>query len=287
MKLLNLPDKIFKNAFCVALVSLVLVLFSGYSAFAEATPWQETEGGRMRLVSAGMTDGRLKAGLEIQLDEGWKTYWKVPGDSGLPPSFDTDASRNAAKIETLWPVPHRIKAGGTEVLGYKDGIIFPFLITPKDAAQSVTLDLAAQVGLCAQLCVPLYAEFSLDIPAGGAHDLAVELLIDRDIALVPLAPSDKFGITDIQYDKTDDGQKRLIINALIPDGYGKKDLFVEAPEGWFLPLTSHMENNVGEQEQFSLRLDGLPENTSTVGKKLTFTLTNGDEAVVETRALEK
>ena len=253
---------------------------------AATTPWQETEGGRMRLISAGQVDGRLKAGLEIELDDGWKTYWKVPGDAGLPPSFDTSASENIASIETLWPVPHRIKAGGTEILGYKEGIIFPFLISPSDRGKAVTLDLGAQVGLCAELCVPLFAEFSLEIPAEGAHDLASELLIDRDMALVPTAPHKAFGISNIRLSETDDGVKQLMISARIPDGYGKKDLFVEAPEGWFLPLTTHMENNVDGQELFALRLQGLPKDAKTKGAKLTFTVTNGDEAVVETRILE-
>lgn len=287
MKPMKPFEKFQRIAVAAMLLSAGSALLPVTSAQAATSDWQETEGGKMRLVSAGMQNGSLKAGLEIRLYEGWKTYWKVPGEAGLPPSFDTSASQNAASIETLWPVPHRIKAGGIELLGYKDAIIFPFLVTPADKNAPVVMDLAAQVGLCAELCVPLDAEFSLKIPASGDHDLGTELLIDRDMALVPTAPRDDFTITDIAHARTDDGGDSLIISARIPDGYGKKDLFVEAPEGWFLPLTTHMENNVEGQDRFSLRLEGLPKDAKTQGAKLTFTLTNGDEAVVETRILEK
>nr|WP_321462585.1 protein-disulfide reductase DsbD domain-containing protein [uncultured Cohaesibacter sp.] len=287
--------KLYKNIgkFAASLTLLCLLASSLWvqSVRAAVSPWHETEGGRMRLVSAGTQDGRLKAGLEIELDEGWKTYWKVPGDAGLPPSFNLSASTNAADIETLWPVPHRIKAGSTEILGYKDAIIFPFLITPQNRNKPVTLDLAAQVGLCAELCVPLYAELSLEIPANGSHDMGTELLIDRDMALVPTAPRRAFGITDIEYAKADSAGEgaleSLVISANIPDGYGNKDLFVEAPEGWFLPLTRHLEKGSDNQERFLLRLEGLPKGVKSEGAELTFTLTNGDEAVVEKRILKK
>ncbi|WP_119306824.1 protein-disulfide reductase DsbD domain-containing protein [Cohaesibacter haloalkalitolerans] len=275
----------FKNFF--ALTTLVAALLSPVLAAAAVSEWQEAEGGRMRLVAAGQKDGVLKAGLEIELDDGWKTYWKVPGDTGLPPDLDNSASENVAKIETLWPVPHRIKAGGTEILGYKEGIIFPFLVTPKDSQQPVTLNLAAQIGLCAELCVPLYAEMTLDFPGAGSHDLATELLIDRDMALVPSGPREDFRIDDIHEETAADGSRRLLIAAQIPDGYGKKDLFVEAPEGWYLPLTSHMENNVDGRELFSLSLEGMPKDAKTEGARLTFTLTNGDDAVVETKILQE
>lgn len=287
VKPMKLFEKFKRASVSCMLLSVISVPLAVTSAQAASTAWHETEGGKMRLVSAGMRDGRLKAGLEIRLDKGWKTYWKVPGDSGLPPSFDTSASQNAADIETLWPVPHRIKAGSIELLGYKDAIIFPFLIKPADKTAPVVMDLSAQIGLCAELCVPLDAELSLQIPAAGDHDLGAELLIDRDLALVPTSPREDFTITGIDHARTDDGGDSLVISARIPDGYGKKDLFVEAPEGWFLPLTTHMANNVEGQERFSLRLQGLPKYAKTEGAKLTFTLTNGDEAVVETRILEK
>ncbi len=281
---MKIVDKI-QNSIAVSV--LVGALLSPVLAAAAVSEWQEAEGGRMRLVTAGQKEGALKAGLEIELEEGWKTYWKVPGDAGLPPDLDSSASENVAKIETLWPVPHRIKAGGTEILGYKEGIIFPFLVTPKDSLQSVTLNLAAQIGLCAELCVPLYAEMSLSFAGNGSHDLATELLIDRDMALVPSGPRDDFRIDEIHEDAAADGSRRLLIAALIPDGYGKKDLFVEAPEGWYLPLTSHMENNVDGREHFSLSLEGMPKGARTEGARLTFTLTNGDDAVVETRILQE
>ena len=255
-------------------------------AQAATTQWQETTGGRLRLISGGMQGDALKAGLEIDLDEGWKTYWKVPGDAGIPPILDLSASTNIASYDIRWPVPKRIDVAGSEILGYKDAIIFPLLITPADPGKPVHLVINAMVGLCSDLCVPLSADLALDISKGGDRDLGAEMLIDRDMALVPAAPTSYFGIQSLSKQAQENGPDRLLIKAQIPDGYGHKDLFVEGPENWFLPLTKALSEENDTHQQFELLLDGLPQGVQSKGATLTFTLTNGDEAVEQTITLE-
>ncbi|WP_373236703.1 protein-disulfide reductase DsbD domain-containing protein [Cohaesibacter celericrescens] len=288
MKHLN----IFGNLLCrlclwLSAAALLASIGPFSNAQAATSPWQETLGGKMRLIAGGSKGAHYKAGLEIVLDEGWKTYWKVPGDSGIPPTLDGTRSVNVAKMEILWPVPSRIAVGGTYILGYKDAIIFPLLITPKDPTQSVTLDLNTQIGLCSDLCVPLSADISLQIPPGGDRDLVTEMLIDRDLALAPTAASEAFGITNIKHQERDGQPDKLTIATKIPDGYGTKDLFVEGPENWFLPLSKPLLNEDGGLQVFELILDGLPKGGQSKGIKLTFTLTNGEEAVEQSIILEK
>ena len=239
------------------------------------------------MISGGQQDGAYKAGLEIVLDEGWKTYWKVPGDSGIPPQLDLSASQNVQKTIIRWPAPGRFDVGNSQILGYQDAIIFPILVKPEDASGDVTLNLTASVGLCSDLCVPLTADLTLDIPKGGARDLASEMLIDRDLALAPLNASETFGIASLEHEKHDGRPDRLVITAHIPDGYGDKDLFVEGPDDWLLPLTKLLGPDPKEGETFELILDGLPKNGQSKGVELTFTLTNGDEAVEQLIKLEK
>ncbi|WP_316859379.1 protein-disulfide reductase DsbD domain-containing protein [uncultured Cohaesibacter sp.] len=274
--------KYFENlAIRSGLAILALFLAALPQAMAAMTDWQQVQGGKMRLISAGPSEGLYKAGLEISLDEGWKTYWKVPGDTGLPPLFDTSQSTNVAKIDILWPVPKRFKQGDTQMLGYKEAIIFPILITPEDAQKPVTLVLDAQVGLCSELCIPFSADFSLTLDEETRHDPMSELLIDRDMALVPGNPRDDFGISRIQRKMGGTSGDHLLITALIPDGYGAKDLFVEAPENWFLPLPRKVGKEMRNDVTFSLPLEGLPKGTSPDGARLVITLTNGEEGVTQ------
>lgn len=255
---------------------------------AATTHWQEVLGGKVRLISGGMDAGRYKAGLEIVLDEGWKTYWKVPGDSGIPPLLDSSGSSNARAVEVAWPVPSRIRVGSSDILGYKDAIIFPIFVTPNVADGPTNLALSIQVGLCSDLCVPMNADLSLDIPSGGNRDLGSEMLIDRDLALVPARATETFGIKAIDHAKGKDGAPdRLSITALIPDGYGKKDLFVEGPDDWLLPLTQKHGGDADDLQKFVLPLDGLPKGGQSKGVALRFTLTNGEEAVEQTITLDK
>lgn len=235
----------------------------------------------------------LKAGLEIQLEQGWKTYWKVPGDAGIPPSLDFSASSNVQDVTIHWPVPTRF-GGGNQMLGYKDAIVFPLNVVPKDPSKPVELKASVQLGLCSDLCVPVAADLTMDIPAGGDRDLAAELLIDRDQALVPLKARDGFAINEIEHiAKGGTGPDRLLITAMIPKGYGKKDMFVEAPKNWFLPLPQPVEAEASDAEQtgalmrFELVLDGLPKKAVTKGETLILTLTNGEEAIEQAVVLNK
>ena len=257
-------------------------------AYAAQTGWQEAVGGKVRLISGGVAEGRYKAGLEIVLDEGWKTYWKVPGDSGIPPLLDFSASRNSKDIQVAWPVPSRIRVGGSDILGYKDAIIFPIFIAPEDASRRTALSLTVHLGLCSDLCVPMVADLAVEIPAGGQKDLVSEMLIDRDLALVPGAATQNFGIKQVSHVKGEDGAAdQLRISAQIPDGYGDKDLFVEGPETWLLPLAQKDGEGPDGAQHFTLLLDGLPKGGQSKGIDLRFTLTNGEEAVEQVITLEK
>lgn len=258
------------------------LVFAG-NVLAATSDWRDGYGGKIRLVSAGTLEGDLKAGIEIQMQDGWKTYWKVPGDSGIPPTFDFSASRNVEKVEILWPAPARYGDEVSQMLGYKDWIIFPLKVTPKDKSLPVTLNVDANIGICSDLCVPVSAQMQLDVPKGGDRDFAQEVMIDRDLALVPGKARQSFQIQSVDQRKAKGKPDRLTLTALIPDGLGKKDLFVEGPKDWFLPLPQPVKGQAG---QFELVLDGLPKEAKTKGAALTFTLTNGDEAVSQTIRLK-
>jgi DsbC/DsbD-like thiol-disulfide interchange protein len=149
---------------CLALtVSLALAAAVGATPIVaeEASSWSEDHASRARLIVGDQDgEGRL-IGLEILMDEGYKTYWRHPGDSGLPPEFDWAGSENVADIEVLFPAPKRYKDASGVFFGYNEEVIFPIRVTPIDQAQPIRLSLSLEYGVCKEICIPARAELAL------------------------------------------------------------------------------------------------------------------------------
>ena len=94
----------------------MLLASSGGAVAAQASGWDEGFHSRARLVSGGTDQGRMLAGIEIVLDPGFKTYWRNPGESGLPPRFDWSGQHECAAVELKWPAPHRTEDAAGVVL---------------------------------------------------------------------------------------------------------------------------------------------------------------------------
>src|SRR5262249_31521832 len=78
---------------------------------ADVSPWDTGKYWAARLIAGNVDGSNLRAGLEIKLDPGWKTYWRYPGDSGVPPVFDFASSENVKSVTVLWPAPQRFPDG--------------------------------------------------------------------------------------------------------------------------------------------------------------------------------
>src|SRR5215470_3248851 len=131
---------------------------------AQASAWSELLNARARLIGgAPATPGAKSylAGVEIALDEGWKTYWRMPGDAGVPPNFDWSGSSNVAAVTVLYPAPRRMSEPAADTVGYKHEVLFPVEVVPKDASQPVHLALALEFGVCREICIPAEAKLSL------------------------------------------------------------------------------------------------------------------------------
>ena len=136
---------------------------------------------RIRLLGGEFRDGAWLAGLDLAFDEGWKTYWRMPGDSGVPPSFDWSPSVNVAKVEVLWPAPRRYHDAAGETVGYTERVVFPLLVTPADADEPVDLALKIFFAVCKDICIPANAIVSTRLEA----DPAAASLIAAFAARVP------------------------------------------------------------------------------------------------------
>src|SRR5262245_22557526 len=128
---------------------------------AETSPWVADANTKVRLIAGGVDQTRtklLRAGIEISLGPGWKTYWRYRGDSGLPPRFDFSRSENVDKVEVLWPAPHAFSDESGHSIGYKDNVILPLHVTAREPANPSVLRLDLNYAVCERLCVPVQAK---------------------------------------------------------------------------------------------------------------------------------
>ncbi len=227
----------------MAIASLLAAEFLGSStAWAEeiASDWVDAANARTRLTAVrdaqtGM-GGEITAFVEIELPPGWKTYWKAPGDSGVPPSFDWTGSANVAEANVLYPVPHRLVDKGGETLGYKDRVAFPVRVKASEDGRPIALAVAVEFGICKDICIPNEVKLSLDVPPGESGELSD--LAGVSLAAVPRAPQaakPEDPVLKGAHLDTSNGKPLLVIEAEFPGGSDKADVFLDAPSGAYLP----------------------------------------------------
>ena len=144
----------------------------------------------MQLISAVTATGDrtdLPLGLKVRLTEGWKIYWRSPGDAGLPPelSLADENTNSLRKLEMDFPIPSRFSLLGLDTYGYGKEVIFPVYLRGHDAGQPLRLEAEASALVCADICIPVGGSLSLDIPAGQSRASADAQHIARYAALVP------------------------------------------------------------------------------------------------------
>lgn len=254
-------------------------LASAAAAHAAASSWAEAHGGRLRVIVPGGqagADGSLRAGIEIELKPGWKTYWRQPGDAGIPPQFDVADSVNLADFKVDFPVPKRFDEAGSTMIGYKNTVVFPVTVTPKDPSQPTLLDLEVDYGLCEAICVPARAEIRMDLSKADDTDMAASLLVARYDAKVPRQkPADAENGLRVASVERDD--RAILVSAELVDPDAPFDLFVEGPADWFLPAAKPTGRD-GATARWRVPLEWLPKTAKLPGAELRLTLVNGNQA---------
>src|ERR1700692_988539 len=124
----------------------------------DASLWQRDGHSAVRLLAGSRSGAVLLGGIAFQLQPGWKTYWRTPGDSGVPPRFDFSKSDNIEAVTVMWPAPAKFDDGaGGNSLGYHDQIVLPLRIVAKNTDKPVTLRAAVNYAVCEKLCIPVQA----------------------------------------------------------------------------------------------------------------------------------
>jgi len=251
---------------------------------ADASSWSADTRSAMRLIAGNRSvDAReLRAGVEIKLGADWKTYWRYPGDAGVPPRFDFARSDNVKSVTVLWPAPRRFSDESGMSIGYKGNVIFPLVITPANPAKPVTLRLKLDYAVCEKICIP--AEGSAELALGGGaseRDAALadaEARVPKPIKLgepMKLDEQSSLSIRSVKRETGKDGKPRIVVDVTAPANVAV-DLFAEGPSAdWALPLPELMPGAPAGTYRFAFPLDGLPPGGNANGAVIKLTATAG------------
>lgn len=245
-----------------------------------ASPWDGDARSAVRLIAGARPSGQgapLRAGVEIRLKPGWHTYWRYPGDAGVPPRFDFAGSQNVKTVEVLWPAPRRLPEAGLDTIGYDRDLILPLQVTPQDEGKPVRLRVKVGYAICEKLCVPADSKAELALTGGpGAQDAALTAAEARVPRKAALGAAAALAVRAIRREDGG-GRPRVVVDMAVPAG-ASVDLFAEGPTPeWSLPLPAPVDGAPAGLRRFMFELDGAPPGVAYGGAVISLTaVTDGD-----------
>ncbi len=260
-----------RGLFLGAAIAVIPVL----PALAETTPWATNEGGRMRLVALPpSSDGTIRGALQIEPNPGWITYWKEPGDAGIPPqlSFPDGTSVQLQRID--YPVPKRIYSGSLRDIGYDHPVMLPFRLKVEGDGKPLKVGVSAFVGLCRNICIPFQADFALEL---GHREPSMEeaMLLAAAETRLPQPASEDFKVTRHALS----GKDALELQLRLPAGVDRApEVIVTGPEGhvFFDGGKGQMK---GRDYSLDIPIEKLPRDYDASGKSWGILVIAGDRAM--------
>lgn len=236
----------------------------------------------VRLIAGDPEGGAWPVGVEITLAKGWKTYWRMPGESGIPPEFDWSGSRNVARAEVHFPAPGRFEDAGGETIGYKRRVVFPVDVTAGDAAEPVDLKLTLHYAVCKDICVPARAEVvrtltHVSAPAKDAESLA------RFAGEVPKETADGLAVEGVRL-AGEAGRPELLVELSGAHAGEARDIFVEGFDRAYFRAPRRLAD--GDRRLYALPIDGLKDPGALKGKTLTLTVVSDAARLVREARVE-
>jgi DsbC/DsbD-like thiol-disulfide interchange protein len=271
-----------------AALCALLIGATGACAGDDASGWDGDARSAIRLIvgSRASANAPFRAAIEMRLASGWHTYWRYPGDAGVPPRFDFKASQNVKSVDVLFPVPRRLVEAGAVTIGYDGGVTLPLAIVAQDAGKPVLLRLKTDYAVCEKLCVPAEGKAQLTLTVGTS---SLEPALAAAEARVPKKRAlGEDGTLSIRSVKREDAspQPRVLVDVAAPPAT-TVDLFAEGPTAeWALPLPMPIPGAPAGMQRFAFELDGAPPGAAFAGVAITLTAIAGDEAIEVTTRLD-
>jgi len=241
----------------------------------DASPWQSDLHSAVRLLAGSRSGAVLLGGIAFQLQPGWKTYWRTPGDSGVPPRFDFSKSDNIEAVTVLWPAPLKFDDGaGGYSFGYHNTVVLPLRIVVKSTDKPVKLRADIGYAVCEKLCIPVQANVELAFNSvASTEDNALFAALDTVPKPAAIGDPNPLTIREVRRDSA-----QVFVDVVSPDNRDI-NLFVEGPTpDWALPLPKPEDPSPAGVKRFSFALDGLPPGAKPDGAALKLTLVGADKA---------
>ncbi|WP_024577326.1 MULTISPECIES: protein-disulfide reductase DsbD domain-containing protein [unclassified Afipia] len=241
----------------------------------DASPWIKDTYSSVRLIAGSRSGNVLLGGISFQLQPGWKTYWRTPGDSGVPPRIDFSKSDNIDSVKILWPVPMKFPDGAGGIsFGYNNQVLLPLRIIAKSPDKPVTLRATISYAVCEKLCIPVEANAELGfVSVASTEDSAIAAALETVPKPAKVGDTTPVSIREIRRD----GKLVLVDVALDDKSATHKDrevqLFAEGPTpDWALPVPKLIRREADGLLRFAFELDGLPPGATPEGAILKLTV---------------
>jgi DsbC/DsbD-like thiol-disulfide interchange protein len=257
-------------------VTVLLSLFAPNARAQDASPWQEDAHSAVRLLAGSRSGAVLLGGIALQLKPGWHTYWRTPGDSGVPPRFDFSKSDNVEAVTVLWPAPTKFDDGAGGIsLGYHDQVVLPLRIVAKNTEKPVTLRADVNYAVCEKLCIPVQANLELSFNSvASTEDSALFTALDTVPKPANVGDPNPLTIRDVKRE----GRSEVLVDVVSPDNR-PINLFVEGPTpDWGLPVPKLLDHGPPGVKRFAFALEGVPPGVNPEGAALKLTLVGADRA---------
>jgi DsbC/DsbD-like thiol-disulfide interchange protein len=253
-------------------------------AQAATSDWATSEGGRMRVVALSPdAAGNIRAALQIEPKPGWITYWREPGESGIPPQLTVAADGNVTLGAIAYPAPKPLMIGSIEEIGYDSAVSLPLDLKVTDRSKAAKLDLTAFIGMCRDICIPFQANFSL--PLSDAESAASEeaTILSAAAASLPQAPSPDF---DVRSHALSADGKVLSLKLSLPNSAETPPLvYVTGPSGYvfFRQTNARLDD---QRFDVDIAIGKLPRSYTVHGKNWGLLVVQGDRSMETTLAFD-
>lgn len=222
----------------ISLLPALAVLALNVPALAQeaaVSPWSPSTHSSIRLIAgATAASGKQRIGVEITMSPGFKTYWRSPGDAGVPPVFDWSGSLNVGGLDVRWPAPERFEDGNGYSVGYVGEVVVPVSVQPVDPTQPVMVVLKLDYAVCEKMCIPAKGEARLWLEPGvtSVTSPRLESFQERVPLPVKLGPhKDKISVLEVKPGEPGAEPNVQLLLQAPPEGT-IDDVFVEGPGMW-------------------------------------------------------
>jgi len=268
-------------SYCLLVTIFLLSSLITESGHAASSKWKKTTEISARVISGNIEtidDGRnlLHLGVHFTMAPDWKTYWKLPGDGGLPMSIDWQNSSNITNPVIHYPAPQRfVQFGEIETFAWKEEVVVPITVEITDINKPIQLNPKINYAACSEICLFFNEDFPISLKA-NEQDNTHHSLIQKFWKQIPtLNGTEGLHINRISHLN---GNK-LVIDIASANELKQPDIFVDAGADFRFPKPAISIKKDKNHATLTFTYEKLVQSINLEDFPLTLTLVNNYRAV--------